>query len=338
MNNRTSPRPTTVRLQRMVRAYRESAALMAGVELGLFTRIAQGHDTEGALADALGLTPLHTERLIVACVALGLIEREGDRLRNPPDVARFLVEGQAQYAGEWMLFTRPDWNEWGQLAGHLRNREAPRVDNVKVSGFSVDDARRYHRATWSIGRGAGRLFLRQVDLGTKRHMIDIGGGSGAYCIEACKVHPGLSATVLDLAPVTVVAREFITEHGLSDRITATPCDFNVDPFPPGADIAVMASNLPMYGREQIRAVVRKAWEALAPGAEMHLIGEALNAGRTGPVDAALWGLSEALVNGTGLAHSTRDVESYFEAAGFVDVASTDFVPGVLVRTSGHKAG
>jgi hypothetical protein len=322
----------------MVRAYRESAALMAGVELGLFTRVEAGDDSEHALADVLGLTPLHVERLVVACVALGLLERDGDRLRNAPDVARFLVEGQPQYAGEWMLFTRPDWNEWGQLAGHLRTQEPPRADNVKVSGFSVDDARRYHRATWSIGRGAGRLFTRQVDLGARRHMIDIGGGSGAYCIEACKANSGLRATVLDLEPVTVVAREFIAEHGLSDRIVATACDFNVDPFPPGADVAVMASNLPMYGRKEISAVVRKAFEALAPGAEMHLIGEALNAERTGPVDAALWGLSEALVNGTGLAHSTSDVESYFESAGFVDIASTDFVPGVLVRTSGHKAG
>jgi len=322
----------------MVRAYRESAALMAGVELGLFTRIAHGDDTEDALAEILGLTLLHVERLIVACVALGLLERDGGRLRNAPDVARFLVEGQAQYAGEWMLFTKPDWNEWGELAEHLRNQEPPRATNVKVSRFSVSDARRYHRATWSIGRGAGRLFMRQVDLGAKRHMIDIGGGSGAYCIEACKAHPELRATVLDLDPVTVVAREFIAEHGLSDRISAMACDFNTDPFPLDADVAVMASNLPMYGRKEIRAVVRKAWEALAPDAEMHLIGEALNAERTGPVDAALWGLSEALVNGTGLAHSTGDVEAYFEAAGFVDIASTDFVPGVLVRTSGRKIG
>ena len=36
MTNASEPRPSTVRLQRMVRAYRESAALMAGVELGLF--------------------------------------------------------------------------------------------------------------------------------------------------------------------------------------------------------------------------------------------------------------------------------------------------------------
>ena len=333
-----TPRPTTVRLQRMVRAYRESAALMAGVELGLFTKIAEGHNTEASLSKAMGITALHGERIIVACVGLGLVERDGNTLKNAPDVERFLVQGQRGYAGEWMLFTKPDWDQWGRLSDILQNPEPPRTDNVKVSEFTVDDARRYHRATHSIGRGAGRLFLRQVDLAGKKHMIDIGGGSGAYCIEAAKLHPELRASVLDLESTAVVAREFIAENGVADRVEALACDFNKDPFPQGCDIAVMASNLPMYGREEFRAVVKKAFDALAPGGEMHLIGEALDADRSGPADAALWGLSEAIVNGTGLAHSTTDMEGYFAAAGFHDIATVPFVEGVLQRTHGRKPG
>ena len=74
MSDQNQPRPTTVRLQRMVRAYRESAALMAGVELGLFTKVAEGGHTEASLSDALGITRLHGERIIVACVGLGLLD------------------------------------------------------------------------------------------------------------------------------------------------------------------------------------------------------------------------------------------------------------------------
>jgi len=47
----------------------------------------------------------------------------------------------------------------------------------------------------------------------------------------------------------------------------------------------------MYGREAIAAVVKKAHDAVLPGGEMHLIGETLNADRTGPADAAMWGLA-----------------------------------------------
>lgn len=333
----SEPRVDTVRLQRMVRAYRESAALMAAVELGVFTRIAEGADTEDAVIAALGIEPLNAERIVVACIGLGLIERDGDRLRNAPDVARFLVEGARGYAGAWMLFTKPDWQEWGRLAEHLRRPGPPILENKTVAGITVEEARRYHQATYSVGMGAGRLFLRQVDLSGRRKIMDIGGGSGAYCINACGKYPSLRAVVLDLPPVIAVAREFIAEHGLADRIDAVACDFNRDPFPRDADVAIMASNLPMYGREAIAAVVRKAHDALLPGGEMHLVGEALNRDRTGPADAAMWGLAQTLNASTGLAHSVADVEGYFAAAGFRDVQTSDFVPGVLTRTAGRKS-
>ena len=320
----------------MVRAYRESGALMAAVELGLFTKLARGADTEAALAAALEIEPLNAERIIVACIALGLIERDGERLKNAPDVARFLVEGERGYAGAWMLFTKPDWAEWGRLDEHLRRPGPPMTENKTVAGITVEEARRYHRGTYSIGMGAGRLFLREVDLGGRRRVMDIGGGSGAYCINACREHPALTAVVLDLPPVVEVTREFIAENGLTARIDAVACDFNRDPFPDDCDIAIMASNLPMYGRREVAAVVRKAFDALLPGGEMHLIGETLQPDRSGPADAALWGLAQTIQASTGLAHSAAEVEGYFEAAGFQDVETVDFVPGVLTRTTGSK--
>jgi hypothetical protein len=148
------PKVDTVRLQRMVRAYRESGTLMAAVELGLFTQVARGADTEAALARALDIEPVNAERLVTACVGLELLKRNGDRLENAPDVARFLVEGERNYAGAWMLFTKPDWDEWGRLADHLRRMGPPSTLGM-YDDFTVERARRYHEATYSIGMGAG---------------------------------------------------------------------------------------------------------------------------------------------------------------------------------------
>ena len=331
-------RPTTVRLQRLARAYRESGALLAAVELGVFSKIDGGADTEASLSSALGISALNAERIIIACLGLGLIERDGDRLRNTADVDRFLVDAKDTYAGAWMFFTHPDWADWGRLAELLRNPEPAKLDNDTVKGITVEEARRYHRATYSIGRGAGRLFLRQVDLSKRTKILDLGGGSGAYCIEACKAHDHLTAVVFDLPAVAEVAREFIAEHGLSERIEATAADFNSDRFPGDADVIIMASNLPMYGRDAIAAVVARAHQALLPRGEMHLIGEALDDDRSGPSDPAIWGLAQTLHNSTGLAHSVAECVGYFAAAGFVDVQVNDFVPGVLKRISGVKAG
>ena len=50
------PRLDTTRLQKIAQAYWESAALMAAVELDLFTAIAHGHDTIPALARAIDVS------------------------------------------------------------------------------------------------------------------------------------------------------------------------------------------------------------------------------------------------------------------------------------------
>ncbi|MGD9803489.1 MAG: methyltransferase [Hyphomicrobiaceae bacterium] len=335
MSQPTDRQPvTTVRLQNIAQSYGQSAALMAAVELGVFTAIAKGAGTFDEIANAVGILPTNAERLVVLLSAAGLVENDGGRLKNAGDVQRFLVEGEPGYMGPWITFTKPQWNEWGRLAEHLRTKTLKRMGSI--GGFTIEDARRYHKATYSIGMGAGRRFVRHVDLSQRKRIMDIGGGSGAYCIQAAKQHPQIRCIVLDLPPVVVVAREFLAENGVADRVTAEPCNFVTDPFPTDCDVAVMASNLPMYSREIIASVIQKAHDALLPGGQMHLIGETTNNDRTGPWGPAYWGLGQAISESEGVAHSEADVIGYFEAAGFKDVQIVDFIPGSLSRIVGTK--
>ena len=51
----------------------------------------------------------------------------------------------------------------------------------------------------------------------REHVLDLGGGSGAYSINAVKTYPNLTAVVLDLPPVVVVTREYLAANGVSTR-------------------------------------------------------------------------------------------------------------------------
>lgn len=330
----------TTRLQKIAQAYWESAALMAGVELEIFTAIARGHDTIPTAAKAVGISERNAERLLTALVAMALIERSGPdrtaRFSNSPDVQRFLVKDSDRYAGPWILFTKPRWTAYGELSQRLRNPAEKHLG--AYTEFTVEDARRYHTATYSIGMGAARLFSRSVDLSGRKLLLDLGGGSGAYSIVATQTYPGLNAIVLDLPPVTVVTNEYIAANKAQDRVSTLAGDFTTTPFPTGVDVVVMASNLPQYEPALIRLVVGKAFAALAPGGEMHLVGETLHDDRRGPLSAALWGLNEAVFSSTGLAHTESEVKGYLQDSGFTDVAVHPFVPGVLSRIAGRKPG
>ena len=328
------PRLDTTRLQKIAHAYWESAALMAAVELEVFTAIARGHDTIPALAQATGISERNAERLLTALLAMTLLTYDGGRFANAPDVQRFLVKDGERYAGPWILFTKPRWTAYGELGQRLRSKTENRLGAYE--SFTVDDARRYHAATYSIGMGAARMFSRSVDLSGRHKMLDLGGGSGAYSIVATKTFPGLKAIVLDLPPVAVVAQEYIAANDAADRVSTLPGDFTRTPFPQGVDVVVMASNLPQYEPDLIRLVVGKAFDALVAGGEMHLIGETPHDDRHGPLSAALWGLNEAVYGSTGVAHTESEVKSYLQGAGFTDVTVHPFVPGVLSRVAGRK--
>ncbi|HJM50595.1 MAG TPA: methyltransferase [Alphaproteobacteria bacterium] len=326
----------TTRLQRLARAYTESATFFAALDFELFTHVEGGVGSVAELAGAMDVLELDAERLVTACLAMGLLEWRDGRLVNAPDAARFLVKGEARYAEPWMTFTRPGVGDWFRLSEIMAAKREPTVLGM-YADLTVEQARAYHSATYSIGMGAGRLFARTVDLAGRKKLLDLGGGSGAYSINAVQSYPGLEAVVLDLPPVVEVTKEYLAENGVSDRVSTLAADFTADDFP-AADVVVMASNLPIYDEAVVAQVVAKAFAALEPGGEMHLVGEMVTDDRTGPLDAAMWGLAEALSGGAGKAHTIGQCRGYFEAAGFEEVGDEVFVAGTLQRVFGRKVG
>lgn len=328
-------KPNTVRLQDLSYSHKASAALRAAIQVDLFTKVSEGAADFAAIAEATGLSVLNAERLTVACAALGLMEKDGTAYRNSPDVERFLVQGKVTYIGPWLLFSGWDFEQWKDLGGILTSKTPPKVLGLYES-LTEDMAREYHEATYSVGLGAGMLFSRDVDMSNRKMILDLGGGSGCYCIAALQKYPQLKAVVFDFEPVCKIAANFIAQWGLSDSISVNPGNFIADPFPAGADVMIMASNLPQYNEEKIEGVLKKGFEALEPGGEFHLVGETLDDSKDGPTGPALWGLHEALFGSEGRAHAEGEVKKYMENAGFVNVAINNFIPGSLSRITGQK--
>ncbi len=329
-------RPTTVRLQKMSWAFTESAVLFAAIQSGFFTAVSHHGESSQAIAEAMGIRHANVLRMIAALLTLDLIERDGDGFRNAADAERFLVEGERSYAGRWITWFHHQWANWGALGERLQDTGPEQTLGFYDEGFTVEHARRYHAATASVGMGAARKFLNEVDLSGRRKLLDLGGGSGAYSILAAKKFPDLEAIVLDLAEVVVVSREFIAEHGVADRVSAQKCDFTSDPFPDGADVILMNSNLPQYSGDVIRQVLQKAYDALVPGGEMHICGEMVNEDWHGPLIPAMCAIHGILYNTTALPHRPSECIGYFEEAGFTDVKVREFIPDILQHISGRK--
>jgi hypothetical protein len=324
-------RINTVRLQNISYGHKQSAALRAAVEIDLFTRVSEGASTFAKVAEVLGISELNAQRIVVACAAIGLLEKETAGYKNAPDVERFLVKGKPTYIGPWLLFATHDFEHWKDLKDYLATDDPPRILGL-YENLSDEMAREYHDATYSVGLGAGFLFSKNVDLAHRHLILDLGGGSGAYCIAAIQRYPHLKAIVMDFEPVTRIASEFITQWGLEDKISTLAGDFTSDPFPQGPDVIIQASNLPQYNQAGLENVMRKGFEALVPGGEYHVVGETVSAEKDGELGPAMWGLHEALFGSLGRAHSEKEVITYLQNTGFVQVEE----PSPLEYKSGQR--
>jgi len=325
----------TVRLQNMAYGHKTASVLMAAVELDLFSKVSEGATAIEEIAKTLNISILNTHRLVAACTGMDLLIKNGSNYFNAQDVERFLVKGKRNFAGPWLLSQKRDYDRWKDLADHLKSKKPPSILG-SYEAFTYENAKALHEATYSVGLGAGMRFAREVDMSNRSMILDIGGGSGAYCIAALKTYPHLKAIVFDLEPVCRVADEFIAQWNLSEKIITHPGDFTKDPFPPGADIMIQASNLPQYSTERLTEVFKKGYEAMKSGGEYHLVGEALDEEKGGPLGPSLWGMAEVFAGSEGRSHSEKEVQEYLEEAGFVDVQINEFIPGSLSRITGKK--
>jgi 2,7-dihydroxy-5-methyl-1-naphthoate 7-O-methyltransferase len=92
--------------------------------------------------------------------------------------------------------------------------------------------------------------------GSVRHVVDVGGGTGALLAEILRAHPGVRGTLVDL-PRTVAR---FAHSDVAERVTLAGQSF-FDPLPPGADVYVVKSVLSDWPDDDARAILARCAEA-----------------------------------------------------------------------------
>lgn len=221
---------TPIPLMQLVTGFWASKTLAAAVDLDLFTRLSGRGTTAQELSQMLSFHSRPAEMLLSACAALGLLEKYEGRYCNSPLSEEFLVRGKPRYFGGYV--TMQDKRLY--LAAN-RLTEALKTNRAQTWGdhrglfeaisANPEEQRIFTEAMHSISTQSGRAVAEAFDFAPYRELLDVGGGSGAYCIEAVRHFPHLRAVVFDIPPALEVAQEKITQAGLSDRITTRVGDF-----------------------------------------------------------------------------------------------------------------
>jgi SAM-dependent methyltransferase len=304
----------------MLRGYRQAQLLITCAELGVFQALGDGPASADALGHRVGANPDALTRLLNAACAIGLLEKRGELYANSPLATACLAAEGPFYLGNLVQREGAFYRRWSHLTEAVRSGRRPE-ENVQDEGVT-NWVRAFELALYDVARTAAPAVaealgpLLPARAGRPPRVIDVGGGHGAYSIALARRYPTLEAEVFELPAAAEVAREIIASSGVADRVSVRAGDFKRDELGAGFDLALLFGILVSEPPPDALALLRKVYDALAPGGLLAIRGWYLNPDRTGPLDAALADVHMLLSTDAGAAYTLDDVVGWVGAAGF----------------------
>ena len=320
------PPMTDVRdISRIGYGFMASRALFAALDVDLFGCLADGPKALDTLAAETGLTPGRLRLLATACVALGLLARDGDRYANAPATATYLVRTSPAYFGDYFRFqvSRQIYPTLMHLEAALRGQRVEFYSQLR----DPDEARAFTRAQHSGSLGPAYVVARLVDVADARRLLDVGGGSGAFSMVLCQRAPQLSCTIVDFPNVAAVGRELVRESGLAERIEFVEGDAREIAWPGGNDVVLMSYLLSAVAEASAHELLGKAYKALRPDGRLLVHDFVVDDDETGPPLAALWLLNAVTIDADVACLTPGWLSAAAERAGFRAWELTPVVPG-----------
>jgi hypothetical protein len=116
-----SAQPTPEKILQTGLAFWPAKTLLSAIEMGLFTELARGAQSFDLLSGRLGLHPRSARDFLDALVALGFLQRSGDRYANTPEADLFLDRHKPSYVGGVLeMCNHRLYPFWGHLTEALR--------------------------------------------------------------------------------------------------------------------------------------------------------------------------------------------------------------------------
>ncbi|MFI5941859.1 methyltransferase [Streptomyces uncialis] len=314
--------PPLGHLMELASGFMASKVLLVAARLGLFTALADQPLTAPDLRTRLGLHPRSARDFFDTLVALGALDRDGDKYANTPAADYYLVRGRPAYAGGFLEMNDSRmYALWADLETALRtglpqNGITDGDDGMYTALYQDPDRLAvFQEAMTGLSMGSAHALAEVFDWAPHRSVVDIGCAEGAVLTHLLDRHPHLRGIGFDLPAVAPGFHRRQEESGLGDRLAFQPGDFFADPLP-RADVLVLGHILSGFALPQARTLLDKAYDALAPGGTLIVYESLLDDDRRENVHGLLMSLTMLLETPGGFEYTGEDCRGWLAEAGF----------------------
>jgi hypothetical protein len=297
-----------------VYGFRQSRVVLTAFELGIFTQLGSQSKTAPEIAAVLQTNDRATDRLLDALCAMGYLRKKNNRFSNTTLSARFLVKGKPDYLAG-LMHSSHLWKTWSTLTDAVRAgtsvaSHAP-GNNGGISWVEAFIAAMHMRAYKTAP-----AVVKLLDLKGVRHVLDLGGGSGAYTMAFVRAKKDIRAVIFDLPTVTPLTRRYVGAGMLSERIQTVDGDYTVDSIGHGYDLVFLSAIIHSNSIDTNRMLMRKAFDALNPNGQLVIQDHIMTEDRTGPLAGALFTLNMLVGTKSGDTFTSSEIEQWMKEAGF----------------------
>lgn len=313
---------TPDRIMQLGLGFWASKTLLSAIELQVFTVLSAEPLTAEQLTQRLAIHPRSARDFYDALVALGMLNRDDDRYRNTEETGRFLVRGKLSYLGGMLEMANERlYPFWGSLTEGLRTGQPQ--NEVKTGGAGLFDAlysdperlRLFLGAMTGLSMGASRAIAEKFEWDKYKTVVDVGGAQGGLLVQLAIAHPHLRGSNFDLPVVGPIFDEYITQHGLKDRLSFTSGNFFDDPIP-AADVITMGHILHDWDLEQKRMLLKKAYDTLPDGGALIVFESLIDDERRENAFGLLMSLNMLIETPGGFDYTGRDCSRWMRETGF----------------------
>jgi hypothetical protein len=321
-----TPPPTPDAILQTAFGFWNSKVLLSGVELGLFTTLADRRLTGAEIGKEIGLHPRGIADFLDALVAMRFLERDGDgpggKYSNTPAGKLYLDRNSPRYIGGILeMLNARLFKFWNDLPEALRTGKPQNETREGGQGIFetlyADPAQleNFLGGMTGLSRINFEALADKFDFSPYKTLCDIGGATGLLCVEVARKHPHLQCVSFDLPAVEPVARKHITAAGLSDRIRTATGDFFNDPLPK-ANVITMGMILHDWNLERKMQLIRAAYDALPCNGVFIAVEALIDDARRENVFGLLMSLNMLIEFGEAFDLSGADFEKWCREAGF----------------------
>lgn len=304
-------------VMRISSAYWHSSVLHVAHGLDVFSKLAEAPATAGEIAQKCKADERGIELILIACVGLGLLEKQGDKFSNGSIAETFLVKGSPRFQGG-IVSMFADWvAPWSKLMDAVVQGK-PVVEKQHDKGEEA--TRTYIMGMLYRGIPQAQLLAEEVPLNGHKKMLDVGGGPGIFPIIMTEKNPGLKADVFDLPQTLRVTRDIIKDFNAQERVGTKEGSYLEDPFGDGYDVVLLSSMISQEGPEVIKNIIQKSYDAMESGGVILIQEQFLETDKSGPLLAALIGINQLIHTPAGRAYSAKEVADWAAEIGFKDLS------------------